>query len=195
VESKNFDELTKRLYTTRVTRSTALRGLVAGAAAAVVGAAGLRSAVAGNKGGGGGGGGGTSNDGVCGPLDSGKIDLPDNPSSITIPGVPGYVISGYCVKAGSKKLGYGPDYFETGAECGADVTISYRLGVKDISHYSYTLDECGNTCEALHNGRPCTSSASCCSTCCVAPFKPHNPNQAFVCANAGGGADGVCLNP
>ena len=37
MENKQFDELTKHLYTTRVTRLTALRGLVAGAAAAIAG--------------------------------------------------------------------------------------------------------------------------------------------------------------
>ena len=44
-----------------------------------------------------------------------------------------------------------------------------------------------------HLGKPCTASSECCKGCCVAPFKPNNPNRAFVCANAVNATVGVCL--
>lgn len=75
----------------------------------------------------------TTNNEVCKPLDSGKIDLGGNLQSITLHAPEGKVITGYCVKAGSTKHGDGPKYI-TGLKS-TSVTITYPGG-KAISHYS-----------------------------------------------------------
>lgn len=75
----------------------------------------------------------TPNEGVCAGLDSGKIDTPSNPESLTITAPEGQLIDGYCVKAGSIKQGDGPEYVTvTPTE---ELTISHS-SLKGISHYS-----------------------------------------------------------
>lgn len=75
---------------------------------------------------------------VCDGLDSGKIDInQDGVQSVTVVAPDGYLIGGYCVKAGSSKQDNGPVYvvIDPGV---TEVTITHPSG-KDISHYSYTL--------------------------------------------------------
>jgi LPXTG-motif cell wall-anchored protein len=78
---------------------------------------------------------------VCGPLDSGKIDTTGSPATITVPNAAaplpeGYLIDGYCVKAGSDQS------VEDGAVVYVDLdppvdTITFKgPGGKAISHYS-----------------------------------------------------------
>jgi hypothetical protein len=75
--------------------------------------------------------------GVCGALDSGKIDTDGDPSSVTYTATDGYLIGGYCVKAGSAYQGYGPVYI-TVEPPQKTVTITYP-GKDSISHYSVDL--------------------------------------------------------
>lgn len=75
----------------------------------------------------------TTNNEVCKPLDSGKIDLGGNLQSITRKAPEGKIITGYCVKAGSTQQGNGPKYI-TGLKS-TSVTITHPSG-KAISHYS-----------------------------------------------------------
>jgi hypothetical protein len=87
----------------------------------------------------------TPNPGVCVGLDSGKIDVAEGvkAKTITLTAPDGYLIDGYCVKAGSLKQGNGPQYV-TVEPPKATVTISHSSG-KNISHYSlsYTLKPTG----------------------------------------------------
>jgi hypothetical protein len=78
-----------------------------------------------------------TNDQVCPPGDSGQIDAGGTDASITITAPAGFLISGYCVKAGSAQQGNGPE-FVTVDPPQASVTITHSSG-KGISHYSYTL--------------------------------------------------------
>jgi hypothetical protein len=74
---------------------------------------------------------------VCPPLSSGKIDVSGEQTSITITAPSGYLISGYCVKAGSDQGGTGGPVFVTVDPPMQSVTITYPGG-KAISHYSVT---------------------------------------------------------
>lgn len=76
---------------------------------------------------------------VCPALDSGKIDTPGEPASVTVTAPQGFLISGYCVKAGSDESGAGVE-FVTVSPPQATVTISHTSG-KAVSHYSYSLVE------------------------------------------------------
>ena len=71
---------------------------------------------------------------VCGGLDTGKIDTPNGPGSVTVTAPSGKLVSGYCVKAGSAQNGNGPVYVTVNPPQ-PSVTFSYPGG-KDISHYS-----------------------------------------------------------
>jgi hypothetical protein len=75
------------------------------------------------------------NDQVCPPLSSGKIDVGPGVTSKTITADPGYVLTRYCVKAGSSNHGDGPLVFTIAGENVTTYTFSYPE--KDISHYSY----------------------------------------------------------
>jgi hypothetical protein len=74
---------------------------------------------------------------VCPGLDSGKIDTSGDPGSVTVTAPEGYLISGYCVKAGSDESDAGVA-FVTVSPPQASVTISHPSG-KAVSHYSYSL--------------------------------------------------------
>lgn len=76
----------------------------------------------------------TPGDQVCGPLDSGKIDTTGDPLTVTVTAPPGYLIDGYCVKAGSVKQGDGPVYVDVDPPV-AELTFGYPSG-KAVSHYS-----------------------------------------------------------
>lgn len=74
---------------------------------------------------------------VCPGLDSGKIDTSGDPLSVTVTAPAGFLISGYCVKAGSDASDAGVE-FVTVDPPQASVTISHSSG-KAVSHYSYSL--------------------------------------------------------
>jgi hypothetical protein len=76
---------------------------------------------------------------VCPPLDSGKIDTTGEPLSVVVTAPEGFLISGYCVKAGSDESGAGVE-FVTVDPPQESVTISHSSG-KAVSHYSYSLVE------------------------------------------------------
>ncbi|WP_448003655.1 hypothetical protein [Agromyces bauzanensis] len=80
---------------------------------------------------------------VCAELDSTKIDTVGDPLTVEITADPGYLITGYCVKAGSENQGDGPLYYEVVPPT-ESVTISYPGG-KAVSHYSYTQEKVATT--------------------------------------------------
>lgn len=82
-------------------------------------------------------------DQVCQGLDSGKIDTSGDPGSVTITAPEGFLIDGYCVKAGSAKQGNGPEYVTLDPPV-ASITITHSSG-KAVSHYSYSLTEVPTT--------------------------------------------------
>lgn len=85
----------------------------------------------------------SSADQVCAAGDSGKVDVYGDDTTLTITAPDGYVITGYCVKAGSENQGNGPESYVVDPPA-TSVVISHSSG-KAISHYSYTLqasEEC-----------------------------------------------------
>ena len=76
---------------------------------------------------------------ACPAGTSGKIDVSGDDTTLTITAPDGYVITGYCVKAGSAKQGNGPESYVVDPPV-TSVVISHSSG-KGISHYSYTLEE------------------------------------------------------
>ena len=72
-----------------------------------------------------------------GAADSGKVDVSGDHITLTLTAPDGYLISGYCVKAGSANQGLGPEYYSLDPPV-ASVVISHSTG-KAISHYSYTV--------------------------------------------------------
>ena len=80
-----------------------------------------------------------TNDGVCLPLDSGKIDVTGEVETLTVSAPAGKLIVGFCVKAGSVRQGDGPEYIRL-REPAAEVAISHTSG-KAISHYSLSFEE------------------------------------------------------
>lgn len=77
-------------------------------------------------------------DQVCEEGDSGKIDLGGGHATFEITADEGYVITAYCVKAGSEEQGDGPQYYEVDPPQ-VSVVIAHSTG-KDISHYSFTQE-------------------------------------------------------
>lgn len=76
-------------------------------------------------------------DGVCTALDSGKIDVSGSHETLTVEAPDGFLIDGYCVKAGSINQGLGPEYFTLTTPV-AELTFGHSSG-KDISHYSLSF--------------------------------------------------------
>jgi LPXTG-motif cell wall-anchored protein len=76
-----------------------------------------------------------TNDSVCAGLSSGKIDWNGEDTSHTITATSGYVITQYCVKAGSVQQGNGPEYYSVDPG-ESSVTIQHSSG-KGISHFSW----------------------------------------------------------
>jgi hypothetical protein len=74
------------------------------------------------------------NEGVCA---GDKEDVGGEQTSIVVSAPAGYLISQYCVKAGSIQQGDGPEYYPVNPPA-PTVTISHSSG-KAISHYSLTL--------------------------------------------------------
>lgn len=81
----------------------------------------------------------SSDAGVCGGGDSGKVDVSGDHTTLTLTADDGFVITGYCVKAGSAKQGLGPESYVVDPPA-SSVEISHSSG-KAISHYSYTVAE------------------------------------------------------
>src|SRR5215207_4926300 len=71
---------------------------------------------------------------VCPPGDSGKIDVPGDQLSVTVTAPAGYLISSYCVKAGSDQGGTGGPVTVVVNPPTKTVTITYTGG-KAVSHY------------------------------------------------------------
>jgi hypothetical protein len=76
-----------------------------------------------------------TDDQVCGPLDSGKIDTTGDPATVSVTAPAGQLITGYCVKAGSvAQVGGGPVYISVDPPV-QSITLGHPSG-KDLSHYS-----------------------------------------------------------
>ena len=71
---------------------------------------------------------------VCGPLDSGKIDVTGDVAAVIVFAPDGYLINEYCVKAGSEASGGGAEYVTVDPPQ-KSVEIRHSTG-KDVSHYS-----------------------------------------------------------
>lgn len=74
----------------------------------------------------------TTGDATC-PKD-GKVDVEGDHKTLVVTAPDGYLITGYCVKAGSAQQGLGPEFVEVDPPA-TQVTISHSSG-KDISHYT-----------------------------------------------------------
>jgi hypothetical protein len=97
----------------------------------------------------------SSDTGICVGGDSGKVDVYGEAVTLTITAPDGFVITGYCVKAGSTKQGLGSEYYVVDPPA-ASVVISHSSG-KAISHYSFTVEESVAECPPEDNS--CGSGA------------------------------------
>lgn len=75
----------------------------------------------------------TTGDAATCPKD-GKVDVSGANKTLVVTAPDGYLITGYCVKAGSANQGLGPEFVEVDPPA-TQVTISHSSG-KDISHYT-----------------------------------------------------------
>ena len=75
---------------------------------------------------------------VCDDLDSTKINVSGSNPTLEISAPEGFVITEYCVKAGSVQQGNGPEYVTVDPPT-RTVIIEHPSG-KDISHYSYSYE-------------------------------------------------------
>ena len=73
----------------------------------------------------------------------GKVDVTGEQDTLQVTAEPGYLITGYCVKAGSDKQGDGPVDVVVDPPA-ATVTISHPSG-KAISHYTLVTIKVGST--------------------------------------------------
>lgn len=80
---------------------------------------------------------------VCDEFDSTKIDVDGKHPTLEISAPDGFVITEYCVKAGSAVQGDGPEYVLVEPPQ-QTVTISHTSG-KDISHYSFSYEPAATT--------------------------------------------------
>lgn len=71
---------------------------------------------------------------VCAGLDSGKHDVVGDHKTVTVTAPAGFVITDYCVKAGSIQQGNGPVYVQL-SEPVESITFGHPSG-KDVSHWS-----------------------------------------------------------
>jgi hypothetical protein len=115
---------------------------------------------------------------VCPGLDSGKIDTTGDPGSVAVTAPEGFLISGYCVKAGSDESDAGVEFITVNPPQ-ASVTISHPSG-KAVSHYSYSLVAI-QTPPTTPPTNPPTNPAS---------ETDNNPGTEVLGATAGGGAGG-----
>jgi hypothetical protein len=79
----------------------------------------------------------SSDTGVCAESDSGKVDVSGDHVTLTLTAPDGYVITSYCVKAGSEKQGNGVETYPVDPPA-QEVVVSHSSG-KAISHYSFTV--------------------------------------------------------
>ena len=86
----------------------------------------------------------SSDTSVCAGGDSGKVDVYGEDATLTVTAPDGYVITGYCVKAGSEKQGNGVESYVVDPPA-TSVVISHSSG-KAISHYSVTLGQPSEEC-------------------------------------------------
>ena len=129
---------------------------------------------------------------VCPGLDSGKIDVSGEQTSITVTAPAGYLIDEYCVKAGSVQGGTGGPVYVTVNPPTKSVTITYPSG-KAISHYSVSYVPISTpttpppTCTSN-----CTPPPSCTHDCTPPPSKHVTP---AVHPTAKAGAEAVATYP
>jgi hypothetical protein len=139
---------------------------------------------------------------VCPGLDSGKIDVSGEQTSITVTAPAGYLIDEYCVKAGSVQGGTGGPVIVAVNPPQKSVTITYPSG-KAISHYSVSYvpistpttppPTCTSNCtpppSCTHD---CTPPSSCTHDCTPPPSKHVTP---AVHPTAKAGAEAVATYP
>jgi hypothetical protein len=101
---------------------------------------------------------------VCPGLDSGKIDVSGEQTSITVTAPAGYLIDEYCVKAGSVQGGTGGPVIVAVNPPQKSVTITYPSG-KAISHYSVSY---------VPISTPTTPPPTCTSNCTPPPPCTHD---------------------
>lgn len=101
---------------------------------------------------------------VCPGLDSGKIDVSGEQTSITVMAPAGYLIDQYCVKAGSVQGGTGGPVIVAVNPPQKSVTITYPSG-KAISHYSVSY---------VPISTPTTPPPTCTSNCTPPPPCTHD---------------------
>jgi hypothetical protein len=129
---------------------------------------------------------------VCPGLDSGKIDVSGEQTSITVTAPAGYLIDEYCVKAGSVQGGTGGPVIVAVNPPQKSVTITYPSG-KAISHYSVSYVRISTpttpppTCTSN-----CTPPPSCTHDCTPPPSKHVTP---AVHPTAKAGAEAVATYP
>jgi hypothetical protein len=129
---------------------------------------------------------------VCPGLDSGKIDVSGEQTSITVTAPAGYLIDEYCVKAGSVQGGTGGPVIVAVNPPQKSVTITYPSG-KAISHYSVSYVPISTpttpppTCTSN-----CTPPPSCTHDCTPPPSKHVTP---AVHPTAKAGAEAVATYP
>jgi hypothetical protein len=109
-------------------------------------------------------------DNVCSGLDSGKIDVSGEQTSITVTAPAGYLIDEYCVKAGSVQGGTGGPVYVTVNPPTKSVTITYPSG-KAISHYSvsYVPVTTPTTPPTTPTKTPTTPPPTCTHNCTPTP--------------------------
>jgi hypothetical protein len=140
-------------------------------------------------------------DNVCSGLDSGKIDVSGDQTSVTVTAPAGYLIDQYCVKAGSVQGGTGGPVYVTVNPPTKSVTITYPSG-KAISHYSVSYvpistpttppPTCTSNCTPPPCTHDCTPPPSCTHDCTPPPSKHVTP---AVHPTAKAGAEAVATYP
>ena len=128
---------------------------------------------------------------VCPGLDSGKIDVSGEQTSITVAAPAGYLIDEYCVKAGSVQGGTGGPVIVAVNPPQKSVTITYPSG-QAISHYSVSYVPISTpttpppTCTSNCTPPPCTHD-------CTPPPSKHVTPAVHPTAKAG--AEAVATYP
>jgi hypothetical protein len=129
---------------------------------------------------------------VCPGLDSGKIDVSGEQTSITVTAPAGYLIDEYCVKAGSVQGGTGGPVIVAVNPPQKSVTITYPSG-KAISHYSVSYVPISTPTTPLPTCTSnCTPPPPCTHDCTPPPSKHVTP---AVHPTAKAGAEAVATYP
>ena len=117
---------------------------------------------------------------VCDELDSGKIDVDGEVTSLEISADEGFVITRYCVKAGSANQEDGPEYVDV-VPPAETVTITHSSG-KAISHYSFEQEPVPTPTPTPTPTPPATTPP--------ATTTPATPGATTPAGGGGGGASG-----